>query len=328
MALTTKEAQNLLNKKTKNIVFNEEYKSDKVKHQFKCTECNHHWETTPNILKRKGNIGCPKCNEKKVILKKEKKEFSSIRGATKLLKNSTLPMSSVSNNHKISELRKITSDINSKKQPIKDKKLDLSEYKNLHRIHLKNLKEQASKQNHFGWFFAIILFPIWIWYQMKFSEEIAPYKELEANSSKILNNAENELYRLNRDLESLENSLRILEEDIEYEKNIARLSNRINIQLGGKTNLYYFRFRHDGKKYYKIGITVNSVHYRYRNGDGSSYRAIEKIFFDTTIYDTNRIERLILHTFKDKLANDRSILSKKGGYSEVFVSDVLGLDNY
>ena len=93
---------------------------------------------------------------------KEKKEFSSVHGATKLLKNTTVPMSSVnSDSNKILEFKKVISDINNKKQLIKDKKLDLSEYKNIHRIHLKDLKEQVSKQKHFGWFFAIILFPIW-----------------------------------------------------------------------------------------------------------------------------------------------------------------------
>jgi hypothetical protein len=204
----------------------------------------------------------------------------------------------------------------------------LSEYKNLHRIHLKDFKTQASKQKEFHWVFIIILFPIWIWYQIKYSKEISPYRLLVAHSSKELNTAEHELYRLNSDLESQENSLKYLKEHIEYEKNIARLSDRINIQIGGKTNLYYFRFRHDGKKYYKIGITINDVYNRYKNKDGSNYRVIEKIFFDTTIYDAKRIERLILHTFKDKLVNDKNILSIKGGYSEVYASDVLELDNY
>lgn len=105
-----------------------------------------------------------------------------------------------------------------------------------------------------------------------------------------------------------------------------RLQNRITLHQGSKTRLYYFRFYHSGKKYYKIGISINGVYDRYKNKDGTQYGRIEKIFFDTHIREAERIEQLILYVFKDKLANDKNLLATKGGYSEVFVSDVLELD--
>ena len=137
-----------------------------------------------------------------------------------------------------------------------------------------------------------------------------------------------EYEELYTNLQILKSNLSITNDLITFDKNILRLKNRINIKPGGKTRLYYFRFNYKGRKYYKIGVTINSVSDRYKNFDGSDYRAIEKIFFDTNILEAKRIERLIKHVFKDKLANDKHILSVKGGYSEVFISDVLNLDNY
>jgi hypothetical protein len=327
--MTTTEAQKLLNAKRNDssIRFSEDYKGDKERHFFHCSRCNYRWESTPNILKRKDNIGCPNCHAVSLQTKKEKKEFSKVRGATKLLNSTTLESFEVdSPADYVTKINDLEKQIKQAKALIESESRKLPSLQSQHQAKLVELKSIGSTRTEFGFVFGLLLFPIWIWYQMHFDAKIQPYVKAEAEAKKELDTVTNTIRHTKSDITMLERSLSSAKEDLVYMKNILRLQNRITLHVGGKTKLYYFRFKHDGKKYYKIGITTNSVHYRYRNQDGSTYGAIEKVFFDTNIREAERIEKLILHVFNSQLANDNTMLRTKGGYSEVFVSDVLGLD--
>ncbi|WP_141052047.1 GIY-YIG nuclease family protein [Aliarcobacter cryaerophilus] len=158
------------------------------------------------------------------------------------------------------------------------------------------------------------------------------------NQKNILNeemlnkrNTEKEKNRVGYKISKLEDRIDNLIKRNEYLKNIRRLKKRIDVKIGGDTRLYYFKFTHNGQKYFKIGITKNSVLERYSKSDGFiSYATIEinKIFFDIQIENAKKIEQIIIKGFKDFLCNDSSILYKENGYTEVFKKDVLNLDTY
>ena len=85
--------------------------------------------------------------------------------------------------------------------------------------------------------------------------------------------------------------------------------------------LYYFRFSFKGKKYYKIGITSQTLEARY----GKDYSKIEQILFNAKIDGALKIEKEIKERFKDDIfplayLND-------GGHTETFDRDILELDN-
>lgn len=325
--MTTREAQKLLNTKRKDssILFNEEYKSDKDRHSFKCKKCSYIWENTPNVLKRKDNIGCPNCHEISLQIKSEKKAFSQVRGATKLLNSITLDAFEVTlPNDEINEMKKQIDRNKNLKEIQHQKVLGLQKD---YDTKLVELESQLAMKTQFGFIFGLLLFPIWLLYQFEFDKKIEPYKKLVQTAKAILDEVLSEIQRLKRDIEYAEFRFKDAIKKLEYEKNLLRLQNRITIHQGGKTKLYYFRFHNNGKKYYKIGISMNGIDGRYKNKDGTQYGRIEKIFFDTYVREAERIEQLILHVFKDKLANDKSLLVTKGGYSEVFISDILGLDS-
>jgi len=329
--MKTSEAQKRLNskRKDKSIEFYEEYKGDKQRHKFLCNKCGNVWTTIPNTLKRKDNIGCPICYKRKLNIKKTKKQFSKERGATKLFKNKTLLMNEVNeplDKVRLLEATKIS--IKDKQNLIQKEKQNIYLLKEKHDNRLYELRNYDAAKICFGPLLALVLFPIWLFYQFYFFGKKRPYKKKVEEVSKELALSKSEYQSLYWNLQILRSELENLKSAIEYEKNLLRLKNRINFKIGGKTNLYYFRFGYMGHKYYKIGVTIRTVNERYKNFDGSDYKPIEKIFFDTNIREAKRIERLIKHVFKDKQANDKSILSVKGGYSEVFVSDVLNLDNY
>lgn len=327
--LATHEAQKLLNAKRQNstIEFKDEYNGDKVSHLFLCKKCDYEWLTTPNILKRTDNVGCPNCHKANMILKKQHRDFSKVRGATKLLKNLTLSKHEVSQPiDKKEQLSKLHKDIDDVRTHMKSIENSLPILKNSHTQHLNNLNTMLATKARFGFLFGLLLFPIWLWYQFKFDEKANPYIDKEKTALSELNSHESKYKSFEWDIKSLESNIEQVKYKIKYETNLLRLQNRINIHLGGKTRLYYFRFRYNEKVYYKIGITINSVYRRYVNADGSMYGRIEKIFFDTNIKEAKRIEDLILHTFNNELAKDKTLLGTKGGYSEVFLSDVLNLD--
>jgi len=131
---------------------------------------------------------------------------------------------------------------------------------------------------------------------------------------------------MKEELDNLKNNKLWREERAEYiQHNNERLKAMCQkMMLGGQRRLYYFRFRQNNQSFYKVGIMNSHLGHRY----GSSYRLIDKIFVDVALTNAEEIERIILHTFKDKLANDSSLLQTAGGWTEVFTTDVLKLDTY
>lgn len=89
---------------------------------------------------------------------------------------------------------------------------------------------------------------------------------------------------------------------------------------GGETTLYYLRLVFKEKRYYKIGVTLNSVSSRYKTTD---FKFIDKILYEKKITHANTIEQQIIKRFKEH-AFPLAILSS--GQTEMFDVDVLCLD--
>ena len=89
--------------------------------------------------------------------------------------------------------------------------------------------------------------------------------------------------------------------------------------------LYYVAISTDnGETLYKIGITNLSVEYRYQGVDLSRVRVIKSWYFDKGLEARQR-ESEILNQFKVDRYNGPLILVR-GGNTELFTHDVLGLD--
>ena len=84
--------------------------------------------------------------------------------------------------------------------------------------------------------------------------------------------------------------------------------------------LYYFSFRFRNKKYYKIGITSQTLKKRY----GKDYEKIEKILYDEKIDGAMRIEKEIKEKYKDYIFPLAYL--NGGGHTETFDKDILQLD--
>lgn len=95
-----------------------------------------------------------------------------------------------------------------------------------------------------------------------------------------------------------------------------------NIKLPG--TLYYIRIDYQGRKYYKIGVTNNSVASRFRS---ESHICITILYEHTFIdgAEAKELESSILYEFKHLIPKDISIL-RNGGNTELFTRDVLGFD--
>ncbi len=85
--------------------------------------------------------------------------------------------------------------------------------------------------------------------------------------------------------------------------------------------LYYFRFIFKNKKYYKIGITSQTLKDRY----GNEYNKIEKILYDKRIDGAIRIEKEIKEKFKKDIFPLAYL--NNGGHTETFDKDILDLDS-
>ena len=329
MTITLKEAQKLLDLKRNDgsILINEEYKGDKAKHTFKCSNCEEIWTSTPNSLKRTNNRGCPNCYKVNTNNKNSKKNVNRSKESDKLKNNLTLLTTEVSGAVAVpsgkAEMKFNHLDVVELIEREKANQLKLnSVYKN----HSDLLISTNSRKLNFGLFFGLLLFPIWISYHFYYKAKIKPLEIMTENSLKKLRLVESEITQLESKLKEMRSESVQAKKNCLYRNNLSRLKNRLNVNFGGDTSLYYFSFSIKGEKYYKIGITKYSVYERYKDLDGSNYKAIDKIFFDTKIKDAKKIERLILQTFRNDLAMNRDLLARKGGYSEVFTSDVLDLD--
>ena len=85
--------------------------------------------------------------------------------------------------------------------------------------------------------------------------------------------------------------------------------------------LYYIRFRYNGRLFYKIGVTTNSLKQRF----GDDFNKIDKILFEGRVIGALKVEQDTLEKFKTKIF-PLGILKGGSGYTEFFDEDVLLLD--
>ncbi len=110
--------------------------------------------------------------------------------------------------------------------------------------------------------------------------------------------------------------------DIKRSKIVFNPSHR---PVAGKQLLYYIALQHGGKRYYKIGITQHSLKKRYSR-EYHSVQIEPVLMLEMSRRSAATIERAIkLGFFKDRV-NNRSILAKDGGYTEVYGRDILEID--
>ncbi len=143
---------------------------------------------------------------------------------------------------------------------------------------------------------------------------------------------ENEIENLNdiyikKQYKLVKNKLNIDDDLSFFVKNEAKQmnSNKSDLKFIKNENadnrLYYFRFTFKGKKYYKIGITSQTLKDRY----GTDYNKIEKILYDEKIDGAMKAEKDIKKQFSDDIFPLAYL--NGGGHTETFDRDVLDLDN-
>jgi DNA-directed RNA polymerase subunit RPC12/RpoP len=329
MGLSLKEAQKLLDLKRqdKSIIFHGDYKGDKEKHTFKCIQCNQMFGSTPNSLKRKNNTGCPYCHVKKLKAQENIKIPKVAEPINRLVSVPNLSTHELNHEFKsLDDLAEIESAILDLEVQISAKSKKIANLRSEHESCVIELVILTDKRDRLGFGLSLLLLPVWLIFHAIYHINSAPYRARMSSLLITIRQAESEMRNLNSKLKELNLSKSKIEESRQYELNILRLQNRLDIRFGGDTNLYYFSFIYEGVKYYKIGITTRSIHDRYRNRDGSQYKLIEQVFFDSKVQEARSIEGIILQAYKEKLAMNRKLLSRKGGYSEVFTVDVLKLD--
>jgi len=117
----------------------------------------------------------------------------------------------------------------------------------------------------------------------------------------------------------------IRENHIINQKKIKQHKNRITDTFIKNQNadnrLYYFSFIFKNKKYYKLGITSQTLKKRY----GVDYAKINRILYDEKIDSAMKIEKELKEKYRDdvfplKFFNDNS------GHTEIFDKDILDLD--
>lgn len=93
----------------------------------------------------------------------------------------------------------------------------------------------------------------------------------------------------------------------------------------GKQLLYYTSLLHNGQKYYKIGITTQSLKKRYPR---EYYSAKIEVIMILELPKKSAfvLEQIIVRTFILDRVFNQAILRKDKGFTEVFQRDVLGLD--
>ena len=329
MGLSLKEAQKLLDLKRQDetILFHGNYKGDKEKHTFKCMQCNQMFGSTPNSLKRKNNTGCPYCHDKELKVQKNIKPLKVSEPIHRLV--STPNLSAHELEHELEYpggLTEIEGAILDLEAQISTKSTIIVNLRSEHESCVTTLVTLTKKRNRLGLGLSLMLLPVWLIFYAIYYVNSGPYRARMPSLLSTIKSVESEIKNLVFELKELNLSKSKIEESRQYELNFLRLQNRLDIRFGGDTNLYYFSFIYESVKYYKIGITTRSIHDRYRNRDGSRYKLIEQVFFDSKVQEARSIERIILQAYKEKLAMNRKLLSRKGGYSEVFTVDVLKLD--
>lgn len=121
--------------------------------------------------------------------------------------------------------------------------------------------------------------------------------------------------------EQLVHQEKLNNKEVLLEQNRAKsMVENFTINPNADNRLYYFRFIFKGQKYYKVGITSQTLKQRY----GKEYDKIDKILYDELIDGAIKMEQKI----KLKFQNDIFPLKyfNDGGHTEIFDRDVLELD--
>jgi hypothetical protein len=308
--LTVQEAQQFLNAKRgdSNILFVGEYQGDKVVHSFKCIRCQHTWRTTPNALKRAKNLGCPHCRkvleaQSKPAPKKTSKRYSKRIDLTRTkwyrqIRSGAL-VASLSEKRlvEITKERK-TASINRKVRELKKRLKQV-----LGGLHKEYCVEDGTYQT---WH-----------YSAKEKKQWARHIKRRRKIYKKL---------LKRNFKRYPCSCYTVRDEDKIFKNIEYLRESLDLKIQGKTKLYYIRLFVDGKYYYKVGITINSVFCRFSNRDFEMSPLVDKVLFESPVKDAKKLEQVILVAYAEHLANKSNLLKYYGGNTEIFKSDVLGLD--
>ena len=171
--------------------------------------------------------------------------------------------------------------------------------------------------------FIILLFPFYISKILSDNKKLEPFMDKLQKKTKYLDELKSELHKAEWTLREEKDKLK----ELTSKNNIMRLNSRFKIEFGLRGNsIYYFRFKHQGRYYYKIGITKRSAYARYNSPmEGGPRLDFDELYFDVNIRRAEELERIILAAFKDDLANDPQILKQHGGYTEVFKRNVLEL---
>ena len=83
--------------------------------------------------------------------------------------------------------------------------------------------------------------------------------------------------------------------------------------------LYFIEMEYKGSKYYKVGITRNSINERYSTKERKHFT---RILYNKRIKNTLYIEQKILRVFKDDLFPLHIL---KSGYTEIFDKNILNI---
>ena len=88
--------------------------------------------------------------------------------------------------------------------------------------------------------------------------------------------------------------------------------------------LYYVKILHEGRSYYKVGLTQREVSRRFAGKDGKKITCLYEEVYDSPLLAWEA-EQSLLKAFKGFITKDK-VLSN-GGNTEVFCCDVLHMDN-
>ena len=103
------------------------------------------------------------------------------------------------------------------------------------------------------------------------------------------------------------------------------LCTEFGIKLNKSGILYYVRFESRTHVYWKIGITNNTINERFSAKDLKNIKAIKVWQYARTLNAYKR-EQSILKKFSEFLYKGKEEPLSRGGNSELFTRDVLGLD--
>lgn len=229
MGLSLKEAQKLLDLKRQDesILFHGDYKGDKEKHTFKCTQCNQMFGSTPNSLKRKNNTGCPYCYDKKVKSQKNIKPLKVSEPIHRLLNTPNLSAHEIDHELEYPDgLTEIEGAILGLEAQISTKSTKIANLRSEHESCVTTLVTLTKKRDWLGLSLSLMLLPIWLIFYAIYHVNSGPYRARMSSLLSTIESIESEIKNLDFELKELNLSKSKIQESRQYELNILRLQNR------------------------------------------------------------------------------------------------------